>query len=454
MPKITKRLVESSPIKERDYFIWDDEVKGFAIRILPSGTRMYQIQYRKGGRTRRASIGRHGILTADHTQGAKEVSDINDRHYTTVLASGNEKLCQHIERNFTSYLCNVLLKLEENTHEEIETIRQVLEHVDVPKEHLEEFLYIQDIVFPSLEQIPHEFHSSLFEKLMVEATWENLISYSNIETFDAAVLAKYMQSSEQKSSLLQDSYGRDDRSLPMSRFIFNNEVFSDEEYRQYVQKLPVRFKNFPETVPASRRIILIEEDIIRLTDGVFETAKVDEGVVVCLLVYNIDEFLKDRSKYPIDDVVRERLLTSNISDDKKLSIIEDVDLILVPENAAMAETIGAVFNRVDIDLKSYETDLLLAVLRHAKPLSVRVSLLNKCHELLTYDQICQAIKEMPEPFPDFLSVGWGTPRVPDTPDNNSLVAWLEQREIISSSRVTYLGEIKFNTFRKPRSQEG
>jgi hypothetical protein len=65
MPKITKRLVEGSPTKERDYFIWDDEVKGFAVRILPSGTGVYQIQYRKGGRTRRTSIGRHGILTAD-----------------------------------------------------------------------------------------------------------------------------------------------------------------------------------------------------------------------------------------------------------------------------------------------------------------------------------------------------------------------------------------------------
>ncbi|MFT5944947.1 MAG: integrase [Yoonia sp.] len=102
MPKITKRIVESSPIKERDYFIWDDEVKGFAIRILPSGTRMYQIQYRKGGRTRRASIGRHGVLTAD--QARMQAKVILGR-----VACGEnpvEEISQHRRASTISALCD------------------------------------------------------------------------------------------------------------------------------------------------------------------------------------------------------------------------------------------------------------------------------------------------------------------------------------------------------------
>jgi hypothetical protein len=61
---------------------------------------------------------------------------------------------------------------------------------------------------------------------------------------------------------------------------------------------------------------------------------------------------------------------------------------------------------------------------------------------------------MPEPFPDFVLVGWGTPKIPNTQENSLLVAWLEERKFISSSRVTYLDEIKINTFRKLRSEEG
>jgi integrase len=63
--RLTKRVVEAAAPKDRDYFIWDKEVKGFGVRILPSGTKTYQVQYQMGGRLRRMSIGRHGTITAE-----------------------------------------------------------------------------------------------------------------------------------------------------------------------------------------------------------------------------------------------------------------------------------------------------------------------------------------------------------------------------------------------------
>ena len=68
MPKLTKRTVEALPIEAKDYFAWDDEVAGFGIRVMPSGAKTYQAQYRKGGRTRRVSLGRHGTLTAEEAR--------------------------------------------------------------------------------------------------------------------------------------------------------------------------------------------------------------------------------------------------------------------------------------------------------------------------------------------------------------------------------------------------
>jgi hypothetical protein len=117
----------------------------------------------------------------------------------------------------------------------------------------------------------------------------------------------------------------------------------------------------------------------------------------------------------------------------------------------MAEKIGAVFNRVDIDFKPYGSDFLKAVLLNAKPITAKVSLLNKCRDVLTNDQVRQVLKDLPEPFPDFLEP-WKTPKIPNAPDNSLLVTWLKEREIISSSRVTFLGDIKINTFVKSRSE--
>jgi integrase len=65
MPKITKRLVEAAEVRDKDYIICDDELKGFAVRVLPSGSRAYIIQYWKGKRYRRMSLGLHGVLTTE-----------------------------------------------------------------------------------------------------------------------------------------------------------------------------------------------------------------------------------------------------------------------------------------------------------------------------------------------------------------------------------------------------
>lgn len=74
LPKLTKRFVESLTPKERDYFAWDSELKGFGVRVRPSGKKMFQVQYRKGGRTRRVGIGRYGTVTPEMARSkAKEI---------------------------------------------------------------------------------------------------------------------------------------------------------------------------------------------------------------------------------------------------------------------------------------------------------------------------------------------------------------------------------------------
>jgi integrase len=74
MAKLTKRTVDALRASARDLIVFDDEVKGFGVRVLPSGQKTYLAQYRSGGRTRRVKIGRHGVLTAEQARAkAKEL---------------------------------------------------------------------------------------------------------------------------------------------------------------------------------------------------------------------------------------------------------------------------------------------------------------------------------------------------------------------------------------------
>ncbi len=65
MAKLTKRLVDTAELREKDYVIWDDELPGFGLRVFASGKRSYVLQYRALGRSRRYTIGLHGVWTAE-----------------------------------------------------------------------------------------------------------------------------------------------------------------------------------------------------------------------------------------------------------------------------------------------------------------------------------------------------------------------------------------------------
>lgn len=61
--KITKRAVDALASDGGTVFLWDDELRGFGVRVTANGAKSYIYQYRLGGREaqkKRATIGRHG----------------------------------------------------------------------------------------------------------------------------------------------------------------------------------------------------------------------------------------------------------------------------------------------------------------------------------------------------------------------------------------------------------
>lgn len=75
--KITKRIVDAlkAPkpsrvgVKVRELFVWDRELRGFGVQVMPSGLKSFVIQYRTPeGRNRRAVIGRYGLMTVEEAR--------------------------------------------------------------------------------------------------------------------------------------------------------------------------------------------------------------------------------------------------------------------------------------------------------------------------------------------------------------------------------------------------
>ena len=94
MARLTKRTVEAlKPDKGRDIFRWDSELRGFGVRVKPTGTKTFVIQYRnQEARTRRCVIGKYGVLTVEQAR------DIAKRKLAAVIDGSDPSAERHSVR--------------------------------------------------------------------------------------------------------------------------------------------------------------------------------------------------------------------------------------------------------------------------------------------------------------------------------------------------------------------
>ena len=109
MAKITKRTVDALEPRDREHVLWDDEIKGFGVRVRPSGRKTYIVKYRDRGRAVKITIGPHGaispaaararaaeIVTAARTGKDLSGRDLRDAKAPTVAELGRRFLDEYV----------------------------------------------------------------------------------------------------------------------------------------------------------------------------------------------------------------------------------------------------------------------------------------------------------------------------------------------------------------------
>ncbi len=110
MPKLTKRAVDAAmPDPERERWLYDEDLKGFALRVSRTGVKTYVVQYRAGrGRTapkRTMTLGKHGALTPDQArQDAKKVLADVTRGLDPAAARAADKIADTLADLIAAYL--------------------------------------------------------------------------------------------------------------------------------------------------------------------------------------------------------------------------------------------------------------------------------------------------------------------------------------------------------------
>ncbi len=108
---ISRRTVESLPVGEREAVYWDSALSGFGVRVYPSGSKVYLVQTRAGGTSRRLAVGRHGLITAEQARrkAAQLIADIKagnqpDLHNGAGRVDAGPRLTEVAERFMTEHV--------------------------------------------------------------------------------------------------------------------------------------------------------------------------------------------------------------------------------------------------------------------------------------------------------------------------------------------------------------
>jgi len=103
MAKLTKRALEAMdpPAKGKQSFLWDSELRGFGVRLLPSGLQTFILQYRNtANKERRINLGRFGKIENHPSRGARKLA--GKRKTRRLSVAEIKKLgmaMRHAERN-------------------------------------------------------------------------------------------------------------------------------------------------------------------------------------------------------------------------------------------------------------------------------------------------------------------------------------------------------------------
>ncbi|MDR7155378.1 integrase [Sphingobium xenophagum] len=103
---INKTAVDGTHPGTADKMLWDDKIKGFGLKVTPSGAKTYLFQYRIGGRgakTRRFTIGKHGALTAEKARREADRVHILVRQGIDPQAEKQDRQRKAIDLAFSGY---------------------------------------------------------------------------------------------------------------------------------------------------------------------------------------------------------------------------------------------------------------------------------------------------------------------------------------------------------------
>lgn len=381
--------------------------------------------------------------------------EIKKANYSAIVGSHEKFIEQYIQQNIETYITNVFLDLENNSEENEETIINLLEDSKLELNLKENILSSQDHIFKSLEAIPEELWNHALSDERVEIVWENIGVYTDLEGWDTELVTSILNDDENVVTLTKNSLSGAElngkKKKELFRFVAENNELDDVIYKKYMNSMYYHYSSFPD-VSIEKKKILVLTGRAKLTSKTFNSADESTDLRALLIVHNWPEYLSSKDEYPLDDVIREKLLDSSLSIKAKFEIISDISTSTVATNSELAQSIADILVQIEGDITCIHSLVIKSAIKNASNSEKGISLLIKMIPSWDGKTCMEILSEMKEPYNEIADYG-KRPKINKTKLNTRLAELLHKNNWVSSLKEDG-NSIQINTFRSPDHLDG
>ncbi|WP_431064491.1 hypothetical protein [Methylotuvimicrobium sp.] len=356
-------------------------------------------------------------------------------NYTSIKKAGSDRLTEYIENNILTYINNIFLTLPSNCDESEASIKTLINNNSIDVELKKSIISKQKLVFDTFDGLPESIWSHAFLEEKVTISWKNISTYLKCDGCDSNVVNELLRREHivknlSSINISKEGLSEEDSKL-LSRFLINNNDINDSDYCKLITCIPWVYSNFPDSISETKHKHLVNANKVKLTDNSFNFIGDNIQLLALLISRNIDIYLKEKEKYPLNDEARELLLSSEISEESKVNISYDITPNSVENSQALSQLISNVLVSNEVDYSRFDDVVLSSVIINSQSTSDAVKILIKCIPNWNEEQTFKIIQSLPEPFCEISAYG-KRPKLELNTENLELANILATKGFISS----------------------
>lgn len=392
----------------------------------------------------------HMIELIIENKSSKTLKELSTSNYTTILESSCTSLIEYINSNINTYIENVFLTLDSNTEESKETLVEILKNSDILLENKKSIIKKENIAFTNIGKIEDtQLWTSIIENEKIDISWNNVVEYYRKFNFEDGILEKYLNKKEiynalSKFKIQDESLESDPYLVEFSRQIILNEALTETCFKELVKSIPYRNIQITlENIKSERIDIIIEYRIIGLTKSNFSNLKEHfEGKHLLLFEKNIDEYMENYTEYDLDSKDIITLLDTSIDNDKKLFIINNMNINLLDNNKDLTHSIvDFIKNNKPLKLQN---NLLSKLMTIDIEVTIKVNILLSQIDSIPKEKIFNFLNSISSEYNDLAQTNTES-SISYSEYNKELVKRLKEKDYISDFNFKNNEEIIVNT---------